>query len=103
MSDTSTPSPAAALRYISSALPATGASLAVRATLSISTATSMIGVLRNTTRASRTICTRETPGIAASSGPIVGGKRIVRATMLCEGSRNSSGFSAVSIHEMIES
>jgi hypothetical protein len=54
-------------------------------------------------RASRTICTRSTPGIAATSGAIEGGKRIVRATTLCDGRMKSSGLSAVSIHVMIES
>ena len=71
--------------------------------LSISTATTITGVSRNTMRASRTICTRSTPGIASSSGPIVCGNRIVRTTMLCDGMTNRSGLSAVSIQSMIES
>ena len=71
--------------------------------LSTSTATTMTGVLRNMMRASRTICTRSTPGIAATSGPIVAGNRIVRTTMLCDGMTKSSGLSAVSIQSMIES
>ena len=72
------------------------------AMLVISTATTITGVLRNTMRASRTIWTRETPGIAATSGPIDGGNRIVLMTMFCDGMMKSSGFSAVSIHPMIE-
>ena len=48
---------------------------AVCAMLAISTATTITGVFRKTMRASRTICTRSTPGTAASSGPIAGGNR----------------------------
>ena len=70
--------------------------------LSISTATTMTGVPRKTMRASRTICTRATPGTASSSGAIVAGKRIVRTTMFWDGSTNRSGLSAVSIQSMIE-
>ena len=63
----------------------------------------MIGVRRKTMRASRTICTRATPGTLVSSVPIVGGKRYVRTTMFSDGSTNKSGFSAVFIQSMIES
>ncbi len=55
----------------------------------------MTGVCRNTIRASRTICTRSTPGIAASSGAISGGNRSVRITMSCDGITKRSGLSAV--------
>ena len=71
--------------------------------LAISTATTITGVLRNTTRASRTICTRSTPGIAATSGAIVAGNRIVRTVMLCDGMMNRSGLRVVFIQSMIES
>ena len=88
---------------MSSASPATGSRRAVCATLAMSTATTITGVFRKTMRASRTVCTRSTPGTAASSASIVGGKRIVRITMLWDGETNRSGLSAVSIQSMIES
>ena len=68
LSDTISPRPCAVSRYISSASPDTGAAGRSAAMLSISTATTMIGVPRNTMRASRTICTRATPGTADNSG-----------------------------------
>ena len=87
---------------MSSAFPATGGSCAVSAMLLTSTDTTITGVPRNMMRASRTICTRRTPGIAATSGPIVAGNRIERTTMLCDGMMKSSGLSAVSIQSMID-
>ncbi len=70
--------------------------------LAISTATIITGVRRNTIRASRTIWTRSTPGIAASSPAIVAGNRIVRTTRFCDGRTKRSGLSAVCIQSMIE-
>ena len=71
-------------------------------TLSTSIATTITGVFRNTMRASRTVCTRSTPGTAVSSGPSPRGNRNVRMTMFCDGMTNRSGLSAVSIQSMIE-
>ena len=69
----------------------------------MSAATTMIGVFLKTMRASRTDCTRSTPGTAAISPRIDSGNRIVRMTMFCDGLTKRSGLSAVSIHAMIES